>query len=364
MTPKLHYHLSQHITNMDDIKELAAWPDVWVMRGGSSVRGHNLYGFDIARQRLLWTLADIAPPEGLGWSYKRIPFLEQHGDLAVVATYVGRNRERVWLLALESRTGALVWRKPLAWTRCTSSNKRFEAQYIGIANTGTHLAVMENRAAQGETPFLLWLDPATGETVHECPACVAKERALLADGYIYFPGEGREQSGLYRIPAAPGATAAERLLEGQLSSFTVTAGNLYAIYSTTNRRDWTFACLDAQTLATYCSYVWQWDDKGYWPHLLAVDPERPECIVLDRDTRLWAWNWRSGEILWEHTFPFCTDVQALFYTPRGTLLHADQGVEGLDLVTGARNDVGLSGSRVDGAFVVDDYLFTSKSWDG
>ncbi len=360
----MNWQTLQHITNLNDIKELAAWPDVWVMRGGSSVRGHTLYGFDIARQRLVWALTDIAPPEGLGWSYKRIPFLAQHGDLAVVATYVGRNRERVWLLALDPRTGDLVWRKPLAWTRCTSSNKRFEAQYIGLVNTGAHLVAMENRAAQGETPFLLWLDPATGETVHECPACVTKERALVANGYLYFSGEGREQSGLYRIPAAPGATVAERLLEGQVSSFAITAGNIYAIYSTTNRQDWTFACLDAHTLATRCSYVWQWDDKGYWPHLLAVDPERPEHVVLRHDTRLWAWNWRTAEILWEYTFPFSTDVQALFHTSRGTLLHADQGVEGLDLVTGARNDVGLSGSRVDGAFVVDDYLFTSKSWDG
>lgn len=364
MTIKLQYHLQQRITNLGEIKELVAWPDVWVMRGGSSVRGRNLYGFDIAHNQLLWALTDIAPPEGLGWSYKRIPFLAQIGDLAVIATYAGRNRERVWLLALEPRTGALVWRKPLMWAHRTSSSKLYDSPYIGIVNTGAHLVVMENRAVQGEEPFLLWLDPATGETVHECPACVTKARALVADGYLYFSGEGRNQSGLYRLPAAPGATTAERLLDGQISSFAITAGNIYAIYSTTQREDWTFACLDAQTSATRCSYVWEWDDKGYWPRLLAVDPERPECVVLDRDTRLWAWNWRSGETLWEHTFLFCTDVQALFYTPRGTLLHADQGVEGLDLVTGARSDVGLSGSRVDGAFVVGDYLFTSKSWDG
>ncbi|MBN1919833.1 MAG: hypothetical protein JW892_01200 [Anaerolineae bacterium] len=365
MTPKPQYHLQQHITNLSDIKELAAWPGVWVMRGGSSVRGHNLYGFDIAHNQLLWTLTDIAPPEGLGWTYKRIPFLAQIGNLAVVATYVGRNREAVWLLALEPRTGDLVWRKPLMWAhRTSSSNKLFDSSYIGIVNAGAHLLAMENRAAQGEEPFLLWLDPATGETVHECPACVTKERALVADRYLYFSGERRNQSGLYRIPAAPGAMAAERLLEGQLSSFAITAGNIYAIYSTTQRQDWTFACLDAQTLAPRCSYVWEWADKGYWPRLLAVDPERPECVVLDRDTRLWAWNWRTAETLWEHAFPFSTDVQALFHTPRGTLLHADQGVEGLDLVTGARSDVGLSGDRVEGAFVVGDYLFTSKRWEG
>lgn len=365
MNTQSPYHLQQHITNLSEIKELVAWPDVWVMRGNIPRQGDALYGFDLAARQPLWSLTGLLAPEDVVWASRRYPLLAQTAELAVIATYVGRSRERVWLLALEPRTGDLIWRKPLTWAhRISSGNKLYGSAYIGIANTGDHLVVMENRAARGQEPFLLWLDPATGETVHECPACVTRERALVADGYLYFHGEGRDQNGLYRIPAAPGATSAERLLEGELSAFEVCADHIYAVYTTTHRHDWTFACLDAQTLAPRCSYVWEWDDKGYWPRLLAVDPERPECVVLDRDTRLWAWNWRTDETLWEHTFPFSTDVQTLFHTPRGTLLHADQGVEGLDLVTGARSDVGLSGSRVEGAWAVGDYFFTSRMWDG
>jgi hypothetical protein len=96
------------LANLSNAKELAAWPDFWVLRGGSTVTGHALYGLAMPAGRLVWTLSDVAPPEGLGWSYKRIPLLAQTDDLAVAATYVGRNRERAWLLALEPRSGALL----------------------------------------------------------------------------------------------------------------------------------------------------------------------------------------------------------------------------------------------------------------
>ncbi len=225
MTPNPQYHLQQHITNLNEIKELAAWPDIWVMRGNIPRQGDALYSFDLAAQQPLWTLTGVLAPEGVAWASRRYPLLAQTAELAVVATYVGRNRERVWLLALEPRTGALVWRKPLTWAhRISSGDKLYDSAYIGIADTGDHLVVMENRAARGQEPFLLWLDPATGETVHECPACVTKERTLVADGYIYIAGSGRDQTGLYRIPAAPGATGLETLLEGELSSFEVCAG--------------------------------------------------------------------------------------------------------------------------------------------
>ncbi len=366
MTPNPQYYLQQHITNLNEIKELAAWPDVWVMRGNITGQGDALYSFDLAARQPLWSLTGVLAPEGVVWASRRYPLLAQTAKLAVIATYVGRNRERVWLLALEPRTGALVWRKPLTWAhRISSGNKLYDSAYIGIANTGDHLVVMENRAARGQEPRLLWLDPATGETMHECPACNTHRRALVAHGYIYIAGSGRDQTGLYRVPAAPGATSLESLLEGELSSFEVCAGHIYAIYTTTHRDDWTFACLDARTLEPRHTQVWQGDDDtGYWPRLLAVDPERPECVVLDRDTRLWAWNWRTDETLWEHTFRFSTDVKWVKHTPHGTLLHARDAVEGLDLATGARSDLGLNCDSWADAFVAGDYVLISERRDG
>lgn len=367
MNTQSPYHLQQHITNLNEIKELAAWPDVWVMRGNIPRQGDALYSFDLAARQPLWTLTGVLAPEDVVWASRRYPLLAQNADLAVAATYVGRNRERVWLLALEPRTGALVWRKPLIWShRASSGNKVYGSAYIGIADTVAHLVVMENRAARGQEPRLLWLDPATGETVHECPACNTHMRALVADGYIYIAGSGRDQTGLYRIPAAPGATSLESLLEGELTSFEVCAGHIYAIYTTTRRDDWTFACLDARTLGQRHTQVWQGDDdRGYWPHLLAVDPEQPEHVVLHRDRRLWAWNWRTDETLWEHTFRFSTDVKWVKHTPHGTLLHADDnGVEGLNFATGARSDLGLGCDSWAGAFVADDYVLLSARWDG
>ncbi len=366
MTYRLQYHIQQHITNLNEIKELVAWPDVWVMRGNIPRQGDALYGFDLAVQQPLWTLTGLLAPEDVVWTSRRYPLLAQTADLAVVATYVGRNREHVWLLGLKPRTGDLVWRKPLTWAhRISSRNKLYDSAYIGIANTGDHLVVMENRAAQGQEPLLLWLDPATGETVHECPTCVTNQRALVADGYLYIAGSGRDQTGLHRIPAAPGATGLESLLEGELSSFEVCAGRVYAVYTTTHRDDWTFACLDARTLEPRHTQVWQGDDdSGCWPHLMAVDPEQPERVVLHRDTRLWAWNWRTDETLWEHTFRFSTDVKWVKPMSPGTLLVADSGVEGLDLATGARSDLGMGCDSFYEAFAVDGFVLLSDRWDG
>lgn len=75
MTYKPQYHLQQHITNLNDIKELAAWPDTWVLRGDSPRQGDALYGFDLAARQPLWTLTGVLAPEGVVWTSRRYPLL-------------------------------------------------------------------------------------------------------------------------------------------------------------------------------------------------------------------------------------------------------------------------------------------------
>jgi outer membrane protein assembly factor BamB len=359
-TSKMNQHGPHRTDNVHLVKELAAWPGFWVLRGGSSVRGHKIYGLDIESNQLIWTMSGLQPPEGLGWSYKRLPLLARATDLAVVATYVGRNRERVWLLALEPRTGALVWRRPVTWSHRRGGKKRYESTYVGIGTTGTHLVVMENRARQGEEPVLLWLDPATGEAVHECPAFVSEDPIQVAGGSIYFSCSGREQPGLYRVAAAPGATAVERVLEGSPSSLMTCAGKVYTI-TTDDRHEWRFVCLDAVTAETEGSQVLRWDEGSAWPRLLAIDPARPHHVIAQRDTQLWCLDLHSGETVWEHTFEYSTHVKQVLRTQHGALLNSDAGVEGLDLATGACTDLGIGGP-IEAVVAAGDYVMTSHTF--
>ena len=353
--------------NLHGVRELAAWPDVWMLRGGSSVTGHVLYGLDMQANRLAWTLDGLPPPEDLGWSWKRLPLLAKTADLAVVASYVGRNRERVWLLAVEPRKGELAWRKPLAWFRRPTSGKTiYEQTFFGIATTGAHLVVMENRAQQGEEPFLLWLDPTTGETVHACPAPVSKDPAVVTGGFLYFIGaRGREQ-GLYRVPAAPGADAVEQLLDTFVVSLSAQGDSLYLVHTqedeeTGDLLDWTFVCWDARTLEVRASCVRHWDDDRNWPRLMTTDPAHPDHVVAHRDTLLWGLDLGSGETLWEHTVPFSTSIKQVLLAPHDALLNADQGVQGLDLLTGARSDLGMDGV-IEHIVAAGDYLLTSHGF--
>ncbi len=48
--------------NLHGARELAAWPDMWVLRGGSSATGYTLYGLDIQANQLAWSLSGLLPP--------------------------------------------------------------------------------------------------------------------------------------------------------------------------------------------------------------------------------------------------------------------------------------------------------------
>jgi hypothetical protein len=359
-----------HIADLRNVHDLAAWPDLWVLRAASTPQGHALYGFDVAARRFLWSLSGLNSPEGLGWSWSPVPLLARAGELAVAATYVGRNRERVWLLALEPRTGDLVWRKPLAWHR-RAGGSLYERRYIGIVNAGEHLLVMENRAERDESgrSVLMWLDPATGETVHGCPAPATTAVPVIAGGYVYLHNSGRREYGLYRAPLVPGADGVELHWEARcVTSLCARDGRLYAIHTEEDEEtgdwlDWTFGCYDTGTLEAFAVQSRHWDQDNYWPRLRVVDPERPDHVVIGRDTQLWGLDLAGGETLWEQTFDHSTTVKQVLLSPHGALLNADRGVEGLDLLTGERRDLGIEGS-VEFVFPVEDYLLTSSTFEG
>ena len=52
---------SAHRTeNIHGVRELAAWRDRWVLRGGSSATGYVVYGLDIQANRLVWSRQTVA----------------------------------------------------------------------------------------------------------------------------------------------------------------------------------------------------------------------------------------------------------------------------------------------------------------
>lgn len=319
--------------NLREIHELAAWPNFWVLRGGSSVWGHKLYGLDIEHNRLAWVFHDLMPPEGSVWSYKRIPFLAGTAELAVAATFVGLSRERAWLVALEPRSGALVWRKAVAWSyRLGSGNQLHNQEYIGLHHTGTHLIVMENRAQRGEATFFLWIDLKTGETVHECPAPASDNPVVSTGGYIYFTGKKGKQEGLYRISAAPGSSEAEQVLSGFVCSLMVHEDRLYTI-TNEEKHSWTFAARHSSTLAPFSAQTMHWEDNRGWPRFVVVDPGCPDHVIVRRETRLWGLDLCSGAKLWEQAF---NTLDCVVCTSYGTLLSSDEGIASLDLSSGER----------------------------
>jgi hypothetical protein len=341
------------------IIELAAWPDVWVLRGEtvSPVTSHTLYGYDLAANRLVWSLSGLLHGP-ITWH--DCPTLVRAGDVAIAATYVGKRRDQAWLLGLVPQTGELLWRRPVAWHRGkTSGGKLMETAYAGLTGTEEHIVVFENRDDRECEPVLCWLDPANGESVYECAAPEIEAGAVVAGGYLYFRDATMgHRRGLYRVPAQPGGEI-EKLLDTRVGSLFAVGDRLYGCHSP-DLTEWTVACWDVQTFAEQASQRIVKDTDDYnWIHADAALPGGPHRIIIHHDEAYRALNLNSGRTLWSQTFEH--GLFKFAATGQGMLIYRKgQPPVQLDPATGERASLDIDAA--DAVFVVRDRLAVSKKY--
>jgi outer membrane protein assembly factor BamB len=351
--------------NLSSIYELAAWPDLWVLRGKHTQDRDALYGFDPQANRLIWSLKEIRRPSDMRLDWTHPPLLAQAGELAIAAAGAG---DDVRLLALEPRTGALVWQKPVAWYEGNQADQIFPQPFIGIQATDKHVIVIENRDRQGKEPVLLWLDPASGETVHACPSPASRQPTVVAGDYLYLTQRWGKRKGLYRAPVVPSTPTVEHVEETRVASLMAHGDALYAICTqkdeaTGDLLDWTVTRRDPHTLDVQSTHTYHWESDGFWPELMVVDPARPDHVVLIRGARLWGLDLASGTTLWAHDFPNTLNLRHVLRTPHGALLVDRDGVQGLDLKTGACSPTGMNAPLRD-VVAAGDHVLTSSYWCG
>jgi hypothetical protein len=216
------------------------------------------------------------------------------GGLAVASTFLGSYDPRCFLFGFDPNSGEIAWQNRVHWTKMSSG------KFGGFSATESFIHLTEQAVS---IPRLVWLDPLTGEKVHEMES-LATQSAPLASGDFLFLDGGRH-GGLCRVPREPGAGPVETVLDVNLRTLAAEGDHVFVLHKAKGEDQYqmTAASIQANTGEILSQFPLDPDIDTFRARFYTYGhPDR--AIMYGHDNRLFVLDFQQEKILWALALPY------------------------------------------------------------